>query len=697
IMGTTMKTLILMLLIPLILNAQEFTFRQEFDTIPVEIDGWQPHVPWLGGMAYSQPELCDIDADGDQDLFIGKQARSIWFLENIGTPQFSDFDLTSFEYSGIQLDSIYGFAAPAFCDLDGDGDYDLFLSDAVGLIHYWRNEGTIYAPYFEFVTDTLDGIDYPGTGDISFCDIEDDGDFDLFVGSTVYGFIQFYRNEGTPQQWNFSLVTTQFLGISAGSNAKPEFCDIDADGDFDLFVGGESGTIQYFRNEGTPSEYNFTYVTDTYGGIDVGSASSPEFSDIYADGDFDLFVGRTESNSGVSPGDLYLYKNIGNQTQADWQFITSNFLCLDIGRTARCTISDIDADQDQDIFIGNSGNQLSYYENTGDSTDANFLEITHQYQGISVNGIEPFFCDIDADQDQDLFCGSVRIPSPPPPDLYFYGNRGTPQNADFGLVSSSLVQGNFFVSIAPSLADVDADGDYDLFLSDGLDGEYFFYENTGTPQSYNFEYQTSSWQGISSINTSPSFFYDIDNDDDLDLFIGATTGPGVDFNIYYYRNMGTPTMANMVFQTYNFLNFESYPRYIVIDGLAISDFDGDGDGDFIVGTYYGGMLFFRNTTGDTAAVEPRLSLDPLHGIQFSIGPNPANPITWISYNLPYPQKAEIVVYNLLGQKVATLASGLQMPGQKTIIWDAANYASGQYFIKLETEMGVTSDRVVVVK
>ncbi|MBU0517346.1 T9SS type A sorting domain-containing protein [bacterium] len=65
------------------------------------------------------------------------------------------------------------------------------------------------------------------------------------------------------------------------------------------------------------------------------------------------------------------------------------------------------------------------------------------------------------------------------------------------------------------------------------------------------------------------------------------------------------------------------------------------------------------------------------------GPNPANPINWISYNLPYPQKAEIAVYNLLGQKVATLASGLQMPGQKTLIWDAANYSSGQYFIRME--------------
>ncbi|MFH1734760.1 MAG: hypothetical protein ABIE92_08620 [bacterium] len=46
-----------------------------------------------------------------------------------------------------------------------------------------------------------------------------------------------------------------------------------------------------------------------------------------------------------------------------------------------------------------------------------------------------------------------------------------------------------------------------------------------------------------------------------------------------------------------------------------------------------------------------------------------------------------------------------MPGQKTLIWNAANYASGQYFIKLETfgagrhktDPFAVVERVVVVK
>ena len=37
------------LILPALLWAQEFEFRQEFDTIPVEIDGWQLQEPWAGG------------------------------------------------------------------------------------------------------------------------------------------------------------------------------------------------------------------------------------------------------------------------------------------------------------------------------------------------------------------------------------------------------------------------------------------------------------------------------------------------------------------------------------------------------------------------------------------------------------------------------------------------------------------------
>jgi flagellar hook assembly protein FlgD len=51
-------------------------------------------------------------------------------------------------------------------------------------------------------------------------------------------------------------------------------------------------------------------------------------------------------------------------------------------------------------------------------------------------------------------------------------------------------------------------------------------------------------------------------------------------------------------------------------------------------------------------------------------PNPFNPKTAIGYQLSAVSTVELSIYNLLGQKVATLVSGKQAAGQHQIEWDA---------------------------
>jgi len=671
--------------------AQEFEFEQQASSIPATINGQSCIAPWTGGMSGSDPEFCDIDADSDVDLFISDGIGYIWYLENLGEPASYSYTLVTQEYIDESLyTSPYIAPGIELCDLDNDSDKDMFINTFNGIIHYWQNQGNQYLPNFVLVTDTLDGI-LSSPGRFDFCDIDCDGDYDLFICATVFGYIRFYRNDGTPEQWDFNLIDDHFLGISTMGDSYPEFIDIDNDNDFDLFVGEFNGRVHFYCNDGDSINYNFTYVTDYYSGIDVGTVSAPEFVDIDGDNDYDLFVGCSFTGGSISIGDVYFYRNVGSPDSAQFELVTSNFIGIDEGYGAHNRLTDIDANGTEDLFIVNSGDYLSYYDNDGSPDAPAFTFITQTFQDLYVRGFNPFFVDIDADNDQDLFAGSSRIPSPPPPGLYFFINRGTPQSADFQLYSDDLVPGDFYVAIAPALADVDNDSDYDLLISDDLDGDYFFYENIGSPEVFDFEYQTTNWQGISTEENGASCFYDIDNDNDLDLFMT----PGIGNNqVWFYRNTGTSQSPLMVLETQQFLHFE---QSFFLYGIHISDIDNDGDGDFFLGTGLGGILFFRNTTGDTSAVTPRLSLDPRHGIQLTIGPNPANPITWISYNLPYPQKAEIAVYNLLGQKVVTLASGLQMPGQRTVIWDAADHASGQYFIRMETDLGITSDRVVVVK
>jgi predicted outer membrane repeat protein len=73
-------------------------------------------------------------------------------------------------------------------------------------------------------------------------------------------------------------------------------------------------------------------------------------------------------------------------------------------------------------------------------------------------------------------------------------------------------------------------------------------------------------------------------------------------------------------------------------------------------------------------------------------PNPFNPVTTITYELPINSHVELSIYNLLGQKVATLISGQQAVGRYTINWDATGFASGVYYYRITANSGFVQTR-----
>jgi subtilisin family serine protease/predicted GH43/DUF377 family glycosyl hydrolase len=64
-------------------------------------------------------------------------------------------------------------------------------------------------------------------------------------------------------------------------------------------------------------------------------------------------------------------------------------------------------------------------------------------------------------------------------------------------------------------------------------------------------------------------------------------------------------------------------------------------------------------------------------------PNPFNPVTIIEFQIPNPKFVNLSIYNLLGQKVATLVNEQKMAGYHQVKWDGMGFASGVYFYRIE--------------
>lgn len=78
-------------------------------------------------------------------------------------------------------------------------------------------------------------------------------------------------------------------------------------------------------------------------------------------------------------------------------------------------------------------------------------------------------------------------------------------------------------------------------------------------------------------------------------------------------------------------------------------------------------------------------------------PNPFNPSTVINYDLPQAGLVKLTVYDILGREVAVLDAGIKPAGKQSIVFNAADYASGLYFYQLQTGEFNKVKRMVIAK
>ena len=267
-------------------------------------------------------------------------------------------------FDGIDVGSD---ANPAFVDIDNDGDLDAFIGEHNGNINYFENTGDSTNPNFvqqSGVDNPLDGIDVGQDSSPEFVDIDNDGDLDIFVGERSYD-VNSYENTGDSVNPNFVSQTgadDPFDGIGFALEADVSFADLDNDGDLDAVVGGYYGEFNYYENTGDSADSNFVKQTgadNPFDSIDVGYGASPTLTDVDGDGDLDMV-------SGNENGQINYFENTGdsaNPTFVQQTGADNPFDHIDVGDSSTPTFADVDGDGDQDVFIGDEDGNISYYEN----------------------------------------------------------------------------------------------------------------------------------------------------------------------------------------------------------------------------------------------------------------------------------------------------------------------------------------------
>ncbi len=89
-----------------------------------------------------------------------------------------------------------------------------------------------------------------------------------------------------------------------------------------------------------------------------------------------------------------------------------------------------------------------------------------------------------------------------------------------------------------------------------------------------------------------------------------------------------------------------------------------------------------------------------HPAQFGLAqnyPNPFNPSTMINFSISKPGMTSLDVYNILGQKVATLIRGNLTAGQHSVEFNAVNMPSGVYIYKLSSNAQTMTKKMILMK
>lgn len=561
----------------------------------------------------------DIDADGDLDVLVTDNFARPSFFVNDGAGNFV-WDTTrvqGIEYTGIFTAELVDVDLDGYVDLLAAGhEYDGFATQIL-----WGDQSGVFS--------TLQGSILPAIGgqgtvvDIDVADTDGDGDKDILLNrtgdDTGPGWYNGYYLQLLEQTGIRTFVDrTSLLHGNRDSEVKwihwLRIADIDEDGDPDVLADDASRRL-IWKNNGSGEFHPGLYrVVPPNHAVDEGTShalQNPPFSvdhsnlragrpgradawaygDFDGDGDIDIFYAPVDDPPRALPAELYLSDGNGDFS-LDGGFMGGNPPAL-LG-AAKALPGDYNGDGRLDVFVTGTG--------VGHGGEAPYVILSSGSGHVMGDALDDVAgvhfgaasADVDADGDLDVFLTDVYASDPP--SVLLNNGRGS-----FGSGGVTRVHGRVeglrqFLIVA-ELVDVDGDGYSDLLVGgheyDQEPAQIIWGDSSGV-------YSTSAHTTLPAVAGHGVILDidagDFDRDGDMDIVVSRTgdeTGPG--FHRGYYLQL----VDNFGARRFGDATTARFPgnrddRAGSLRWIRIYDFDADADLDVVVDDYTGTDLVWRN-------------------------------------------------------------------------------------------------------
>lgn len=209
------------------------------------------------------PAFGDIDGNGTTDLLCGTSDGTILLFSNRNLPPaLPDFEAPASDFIGHDFGD---YAKPQLFDIDRDGHTDLLVGNRRGRIAYFRNTSNTDISNFQFVTDTLGGVDVrdADASYFGFCApwfFRNQADETVLLCGSEQGEIFYYKNIDDNLTGLFMRSEMAWSEMGAnwhthnreGLRTVPTTTDLNGDGYPDMVIGNYAGGVTLFSGTTPP-------------------------------------------------------------------------------------------------------------------------------------------------------------------------------------------------------------------------------------------------------------------------------------------------------------------------------------------------------------------------------------------------------------------------------------------------------------